>query len=93
MDANIISAEVGSIDAVTGNKSAIANAGPMPGNTPTKVPRNVPSSPYIKLVSVRAVANPSIKRLKLLINYFYFPVRSAKIPAGKLIFKPCVKPK
>ncbi len=81
-------AAVGSIEAVTGNKSAIAKAGPIPGNTPTKVPRNVPSSPYIKFVSVRAVANPSIKRLKLLINCFYFPVRSAKIPAGKFIFKP-----
>ena len=68
MDANIISAAVGSIDAVTGNKSAIASAGPMPGKTPTKVPRKVPSSPYIKLVSVKAVANPSSKRLKLLID-------------------------
>lgn len=88
MDANIIIAAVGSIDAVTGNKSAIASAGPMPGNTPTKVPRKVPISPYIKFVKVRAVANPSSKRLKLLIKCFYFPVKSAKIPAGKLIFKP-----
>jgi hypothetical protein len=59
----------------------------MPGNTPTKVPRKVPSSPYIKLVVVNAVANPSIKRLKLFISY-YFPVKSAKIPAGKLMFSP-----
>lgn len=86
-------AAVASIDAVTGRSKAIASAGPMPGSTPTRVPRNVPIKPYIKLVAVNAVANPSTKRLKLFIKSFYFPIKSAKIPDGKLMFRPLVKPK
>ena len=60
-------AAVASIDAVTGSSKAIASAGPIPGRTPTKVPRKVPINPYIKFVAVKAVAKPSSKRLKLFI--------------------------
>jgi hypothetical protein len=38
-------ADVGSTESVTGRRSAIARAGPIPGRTPTRVPRKVPSNP------------------------------------------------
>ena len=49
-----------------GSKSPIASAGPIPGKTPTSVPRNVPSKPNIKFVAVKAVWKPSINIEKLL---------------------------
>ena len=51
---------------VIGKSSAIASAGPIPGRTPTSVPRKVPRSPNIKFDSVNALAKPSSKELKLL---------------------------
>lgn len=38
MEANMMSAEAGLTVYVIGNRSAIANAGPIPGSTPTRVP-------------------------------------------------------
>jgi hypothetical protein len=58
MAANIIRAEAGLTVYVIGKSKAIANAGPMPGKTPTNVPRIVPSKPNIKLLRVRAPTKP-----------------------------------
>jgi hypothetical protein len=68
MEANIMSADAGATDIVIGRRSAMAKAGPMPGNTPTKVPKNVPARPYIKLVAVKAVAKPSRSKFILFIS-------------------------
>ena len=51
-------AEAGLTVYVIGNKSAIASAGPIPGRTPTRVPRKVPSNPKPRLVRVSALAKP-----------------------------------
>ena len=61
-----MSAEVGLTVKQTGSSKPIARAGPIPGNTPTRVPRNVPRSPNIKFVGVKAVWKPSINIAKLL---------------------------
>jgi hypothetical protein len=58
MAANIIRAEAGLTVYVIGKSKAIAKAGPMPGRTPTSVPRTVPSNPNIRLLRVRAPAKP-----------------------------------
>jgi hypothetical protein len=63
-----MSADAGSTDIVIGRRRAIASAGPMPGRTPTRVPRKVPARPYIKLVAVKAVAKPSRSKFRLFIN-------------------------
>jgi hypothetical protein len=63
-----MSADAGLTVYVIGSKSAIARAGPIPGRTPTRVPRKVPSNPKPRLLRVRALANPSISELKLLIR-------------------------
>jgi hypothetical protein len=65
MAANIINADVGFTVIVIGNKRPIASAGPIPGKTPTRVPRKVPSRPNIKLVGVKAVWKPSNNIAKL----------------------------
>jgi hypothetical protein len=66
MAANIINAEVGLTVKHTGSSKPIASAGPIPGNTPTRVPRKVPRRPNIKFVGVKAVWKPSINIAKLL---------------------------
>ena len=87
----MISAEVGSTDNVTGSKRAIASAGPIPGSTPTKVPKNVPSNPYIKFCAERALPNPSSRRFKFSIylgTSLASPKRFSKNPSGKKILNP-----
>jgi hypothetical protein len=64
-----MSAEAGGTEMVIGRSSAIASAGPIPGRTPTKVPRNVPARPYIRFVSVNAVAKPSRSIFRLFIKF------------------------
>jgi hypothetical protein len=66
--ANIISADAGLTVYVIGSNNAIASAGPMPGSTPTSVPRNVPSKPKPRLLSVSALAKPSKREFRLLIR-------------------------
>jgi hypothetical protein len=58
MAANMINAEAGLTVYVIGKSKAIASAGPIPGKTPTNVPRIVPSRPNIKFVRVKAPAKP-----------------------------------
>ena len=43
---------------VIGSNKAMASAGPIPGNTPTSVPRNVPRSPNKIFIGVIADAKP-----------------------------------
>ena len=54
----MINAEAGLTEYVIGRSKAIAKAGPIPGRTPTKVPRIVPINPNIRLFSVNALAKP-----------------------------------
>src|SRR6476661_1039569 len=60
MPANRISAPVGSRVNVIGSSSATVSAGPMPGSTPTRVPRVTPISARNRLVGVNASLNPVI---------------------------------
>ena len=64
----MMSAEVGLAESVTGSSKAMANAGPIPGKTPTSVPKNVPSKPYIRFCAESALENPSSNRLRLSIT-------------------------
>src|SRR5262245_45845376 len=54
----MISAETGSILRTTGRRSAIAPVGPMPGSTPTNVPRKAPTSAKRRLCGSSAMAKP-----------------------------------
>jgi hypothetical protein len=63
-----MSADAGLTVYVIGKSSAIASAGPIPGRTPTSVPRNVPSNPKPKFVKVSALAKPSIRDCTLFIT-------------------------
>ena len=54
----MINAEAGLTVYVIGKSNAIANAGPIPGKTPTSVPSMVPSKPNNKFVRVSAPAKP-----------------------------------
>ena len=53
---------------VIGSNKPIASAGPIPGSTPTSVPKKVPSKPNIKFVSVSAPTKPFSSDSKLLIT-------------------------
>src|SRR5215213_2708159 len=44
---------------VIGSSSAMVSAGPIPGSTPTAVPRKQPSSAQPRFCSVSALANPT----------------------------------
>ena len=55
----MMKAPVGSSLAVTGSKSAMVSAGPMPGRIPTSVPRVTPRNDHKMFWNVSAVANPS----------------------------------
>jgi hypothetical protein len=65
MPANMMNACVGSMPLVTGSSSATAIAGPMPGSTPTKVPRNTPRAAYRRLVGVKAACSPPHRSSRL----------------------------
>ena len=43
---------------VTGNSSAMADTGPIPGNTPTRVPISTPRKQYSKLIGSSATPKP-----------------------------------
>jgi hypothetical protein len=58
MAASIIMAGVGGKKEVSGNKMAIPEVGPIPGRTPTRVPRIEPMSANRRFVGVRAWINP-----------------------------------
>src|SRR6476469_5410555 len=59
MPANMMNAAVGSSVYVIGSSRATVIAGPMPGSTPTAVPRVTPTSAYSRYRGCRAVAKPS----------------------------------
>src|SRR3954451_582761 len=50
---------------VIGSSMATATAGPMPGSTPTAVPRAQPTRHQSRLTGVIAVAKPAIRALKI----------------------------
>src|SRR5512138_1067865 len=54
-------AEVGGRPNVTGMSSAMPVMGPMPGRTPTIVPRNTPTSASSRLKGVTATLKPSVR--------------------------------
>src|SRR4029079_6379321 len=48
-----------------GNSSATVIAGPIPGSTPTAVPRSTPITAYSRFIGVAASAKPCSSQLKL----------------------------
>src|SRR4051812_12081279 len=58
MPAIMMSADVGSIPKVTGMSNAMLADGPMPGSTPTIVPRNTPRNVYQRLTGCRQTRKP-----------------------------------
>jgi len=50
--------EIGETLKVKGNNIAIVGTGPIPGNTPIKVPNKTPIKQYNKFVGVRAIVKP-----------------------------------
>src|SRR5689334_7710916 len=62
--------------AVIGSSIATATAGPMPGSTPTAVPRAQPTRHHSRLTGVIAAAKPLISALRM-----SMPATSSK-PAG-----------
>ncbi len=58
--------------AVIGSSMATATAGPMPGSTPTAVPRAQPSSAHSRLIGVAAVAKPCISASNMSITATLF---------------------
>jgi len=62
-------AGVGGRKEVRGSRMAIPEVGPMPGRTPTRVPRIDPIRAKRRLVGVRAWENPFTSRSKVAIAY------------------------
>ena len=62
----MMSAEVGFTVNVIGSNKPMASAGPIPGSTPTSVPKKVPNKPNMRFVGVKTVWKPSINIAKLL---------------------------
>src|SRR5919106_5888592 len=58
MPANMMKAAVGSRLKVTGSSRATVSAGPIPGSTPTAVPRVTPTIAHNRLKGVSATAKP-----------------------------------
>src|ERR1700730_5227343 len=61
MPASITIALVASSPNVTGNRMLMPDKGPMPGNTPTRVPTRQPRKPYHNTSGRNATENPSIR--------------------------------
>src|SRR3546814_8418463 len=67
--ANIIKADTGPTDTVTGNSNAIVNAGPMPGRMPIAVPNIDPIRAHIRLMGVSATSKPCSNSAKVSIKH------------------------
>src|SRR5919112_2748794 len=61
MPASMITDVTGSKPKVIGRSMAMAAVGPMPGSTPTEVPRATPSRQKSRFVGVKAVSKPSAR--------------------------------
>src|SRR4029453_470013 len=68
MPANMMKALVASIPYVSGSSRATAMAGPMPGRTPTAVPKRTPTKANSRFMGVAAVAKPCKSMLKVSIS-------------------------
>ena len=69
MPAKKIIDAVASTLAVIGNNIATAVAGPMPGNTPTAVPKAQPTKAHSRLIGVPAVAKPCSSEFQMSIRF------------------------
>src|SRR5690606_5552463 len=67
--ANIINADTGPTDTVTGNSKAIVKAGPIPGKIPMAVPSTEPTKAHIRFVGVSATSNPCNNSPNVSITY------------------------
>src|SRR5688572_13478667 len=61
MPPNMMNALSGSSVKVTGSSNATVKAGPMPGRTPTAVPRVTPANAHKRCGTVSAVRKPSVR--------------------------------
>src|SRR5512145_2026618 len=92
MPANMMNALVGSRANVTGSSRATVNAGPMPGSTPTAVPRVAPANAQARCGSVSAPANPWLSACSVSMQIQEIAVavaaqsQPAKTPAGNVTF-------
>jgi hypothetical protein len=59
----MMKAEVGAIWVVTGRRSAMVRAGPMPGSTPMAVPRTEPTKAQTRFIGWRATPKPCRREL------------------------------
>src|SRR5690554_2199899 len=62
--ANMMKADVGATEMVTGSNSAMVSAGPIPGRTPIAVPSTEPSNAHIRLVGCSATEKPCSRSSK-----------------------------
>src|SRR3712207_9387285 len=65
MPANMMIEPAGSSLKVMGRSSATVSAGPMPGSTPTAVPRSTPMSATSKFIGWTATASPCARETKV----------------------------
>jgi hypothetical protein len=72
--------ETGLIPKVTGKRSDIVPAGPIPGSTPIRVPMKTPIKQYNKLVAEKAMLNPNEKFSKKPVTKS--PSQNLNIPLG-----------
>src|SRR5215208_1474015 len=68
MPPNMMNALIGSRPKVMGSRTATVIAGPMPGSTPTAVPRVTPASAQARCARVNAFAKPSPKACSVSIS-------------------------
>ncbi len=85
----MMKAAVGSKFRVIGSSSAIVTAGPMPGSTPTSVPRVTPSAAKSRYSGRSAVPKPPSRLPRTSIGYR----TGARMPWGSRIPRNAVKPK
>lgn len=73
MPANMMMAEVGSDPNVSGNNSAIADEGPIPGSAPTSWPTKTPAKHMRRCQGVSALAKPVASSAKADIQKLHGP--------------------
>jgi hypothetical protein len=61
MPASMMSADAGGRTNVAGSSIAIVATGPIPGNTPMRVPNKTPRKQYTTFCAVRATSKPNCR--------------------------------
>ena len=72
-------ADVGFMPNVTGIRSAMLADGPIPGSTPTIVPRNTPRNVYQRLIGCMQTAKP----FRMCVNVSTRPPQKGRMPGGR----------